>query len=685
VLVAPIVLLTAWAPAGMAAAADVQPVGAADATADCTRYVEHGGDDAALGTIAAPWATLQHGVDVAQPGEVICVRSGIYARSAEMDIFRSGSAEAPVEVVAIEPDVVVASAINLRPGASHLRIRGLQIRGSEQWGVALWGDNADVVLSDLDISGTEVGVRLTVGEPDGEAALGPVCDVTIERTVVDSSEIAGVACVPGPCAGLVLHHVEVMASGGTGIEVNGADVTIERSWVSDSRGDGVVVRHREPDIDRDPGQPQLRQQAGQGTARLVDSRVERSRGVGVRLVGGGEVVNSVIVDSGASSVVTSAGPAALINSTVAACLQARSLVEIVGDAAGPGTSAQIVNTILFNDSPTMAGRLLTASAGVQLQLVGNLFYNPFGEAEVLCQSDGRGTSCVGSDGVDDLGLEDRPANRWADPRFFAAHLGDFHLTDASPAVDSGMTEAAPPADIEGVQRDAASDIGAYEHRAGSCLLACSAVAPSRVAVSEAFELKALVRSSGCEAEPDLRWDVGHAAEAVTTRVVRTSIAEAGQVEWSLSASVGDRVCRTAGIVEAVPTRSGKVERVQSDQAARATAAGGPARQTSISWWTVDGGGGTSTGGVYTLSGTIGQPDASAAMTGGAYTLTGGFWAGMGPRVCDVDRSGTCDAQDLAWIVWCADDSGCGSPGDPDVNGDAVVDGGDSEVVISGVY
>jgi hypothetical protein len=100
---------------------------------------------------------------------------------------------------------------------------------------------------------------------------------------------------------------------------------------------------------------------------------------------------------------------------------------------------------------------------------------------------------------------------------------------------------------------------------------------------------------------------------------------------------------------------------------------------------VDGGGGTSTGGVYTLSGTIGQPDASAAMTGGAYTLTGGFWAGMGPRVCDVDRSGTCDAQDLAWIVWCADDSGCGSPGDPDVNGDAVVDGGDSEVVISGVY
>ena len=47
-------------------------------------------------------------------------------------------------------------------------------------------------------------------------------------------------------------------------------------------------------------------------------------------------------------------------------------------------------------------------------------------------------------------------------------------------------------------------------------------------------------------------------------------------------------------------------------------------QYSLDWCTVDGGGGTSTGGVYTVSGTIGQPDAGA-MTGGNYTLSGGFW------------------------------------------------------------
>jgi hypothetical protein len=47
---------------------------------------------------------------------------------------------------------------------------------------------------------------------------------------------------------------------------------------------------------------------------------------------------------------------------------------------------------------------------------------------------------------------------------------------------------------------------------------------------------------------------------------------------------------------------------------------------TIDWFTIDGGGGTSTGGVYAVSGTIGQPDASGAMTGGNYSLTGGFWS-----------------------------------------------------------
>src|SRR5271157_115472 len=51
-----------------------------------------------------------------------------------------------------------------------------------------------------------------------------------------------------------------------------------------------------------------------------------------------------------------------------------------------------------------------------------------------------------------------------------------------------------------------------------------------------------------------------------------------------------------------------------------------AQSYSIAWYKVAGGGGTSTNGQYSVSGTIGQQDASTAMTGGSYSLTGGFWS-----------------------------------------------------------
>lgn len=48
-------------------------------------------------------------------------------------------------------------------------------------------------------------------------------------------------------------------------------------------------------------------------------------------------------------------------------------------------------------------------------------------------------------------------------------------------------------------------------------------------------------------------------------------------------------------------------------------------QYSIDWYKVAGGGGTSTGGVYAVSGTIGQHDAGGPMTNGQFSITGGFW------------------------------------------------------------
>jgi hypothetical protein len=57
---------------------------------------------------------------------------------------------------------------------------------------------------------------------------------------------------------------------------------------------------------------------------------------------------------------------------------------------------------------------------------------------------------------------------------------------------------------------------------------------------------------------------------------------------------------------------------------------GFAQPYSLNWHKIAGGGGMSTGtngsSVYSVIGTIGQPDASGAMSGGSYSVTGGFWS-----------------------------------------------------------
>ena len=63
-----------------------------------------------------------------------------------------------------------------------------------------------------------------------------------------------------------------------------------------------------------------------------------------------------------------------------------------------------------------------------------------------------------------------------------------------------------------------------------------------------------------------------------------------------------------------------------------------AQDFDLSWNTVDSGGGHSTGGPYTLGGTIGQPDASNPMSGASLSLSGGFWypAEAAPSTCPAD-------------------------------------------------
>jgi hypothetical protein len=70
----------------------------------------------------------------------------------------------------------------------------------------------------------------------------------------------------------------------------------------------------------------------------------------------------------------------------------------------------------------------------------------------------------------------------------------------------------------------------------------------------------------------------------------------------------------------------------------------------LDWFTVDTGGGTSTFGDYSLSGTIGQPDAGLVLAGAGYGLTGGYWAAPGTCPLEYNQDGFLNLDDLGDFI-----------------------------------
>jgi hypothetical protein len=100
-------------------------------------------------------------------------------------------------------------------------------------------------------------------------------------------------------------------------------------------------------------------------------------------------------------------------------------------------------------------------------------------------------------------------------------------------------------------------------------------------------------------------------------------------------------------------------------------------QLQLSWYTIDGGGGTATGGSLTLRCTVGQYDAGTEMSGTGLTLTGGFWAAAttpqpGCGTSDFNGDGDFGTdQDIEAFFACLAGNCCPTcfPGGSDFNGD----------------
>ncbi len=95
--------------------------------------------------------------------------------------------------------------------------------------------------------------------------------------------------------------------------------------------------------------------------------------------------------------------------------------------------------------------------------------------------------------------------------------------------------------------------------------------------------------------------------------------------WRLSATDGSTRGQSSGTPE-IEESSRPGSRESPGLESRESVGAAQLKQGySMSWWTVDGGGGTSAGGSLSLAATLAQPDAGS-LAGPGLTLDGGFWS-----------------------------------------------------------
>jgi hypothetical protein len=405
---------------------------AADALPLRTFSVDPAGDDAADGSAARPWRTLQHAADTVRAGDLVVVRTGRYAG---FHLETSGTAVNPITFRA-EPGAIVDTRNPVTPdglnleGASHVVVEGFTLLGLPRAGLR-------AVLN------RHVTFRGNTGDLNGRWGIltGFSDDLLIEDNVMSRSQAE--------------HGIYVSNSGDRPI--------IRRNVVWGNRANGI---HLNGDLS----------QGGDGiiSGALVEANTIYDNGLG-----GGSGINAdgvqasvfrnnLLYGNHASGIslyridgAAGSRDNVVVHNTIVQAADGRWALNIQNGSTG----TVVRNNVLYNHHAFRGSIAVSADSLPGLVSDGNVVMDRF-------SMDG-GNTRVGlaawrsATGQDLDSIVATPAALFVD-----APGGDFHLSATSPARDAGQTLPEVAEDLEGAPRPqgVASDIGAYESPDAPALL-----------------------------------------------------------------------------------------------------------------------------------------------------------------------------------------------------------------------
>jgi parallel beta-helix repeat protein len=408
------------------------PVAAALGIAGAARadsfHVATNGDDAAVGTSAAPWRTIQRAARAVAPGDTVIVHAGGYAG---FTVTARGTEARPIAFVADGAVAIDGAATADRDAihvedASWVRIEGFTVTRAARAGISA------IDCDHITLRGNRVDQNAKWG------MFSAFCDdLVIENNEASRSGQQHGIYASNSADRPVIRHNRIWGNAMCGIHING-DIS--------QGGDGVISNAVvEDNVIIDNGRAGGSAINGDGVTGAVirNNVLDGNHASGISLYQ---------IDGGAPSTGNQ-----VINNTVRMAGDARWAINLQDGATG----TVLRNNILLHPSASRGAVDLCAACAAGLVSDHNAVVGRFSiDGAVVdlatwrTRTGGDAASFVASDG-----------ELFADPG-----TGDLTLRAGSPAIDHGAVERAPADDVAGTARPqgAAVDIGAYERCSGAC-------------------------------------------------------------------------------------------------------------------------------------------------------------------------------------------------------------------------